>query len=48
MKFEETIPIILNGTVLIIGSIQQVEIQDGLAGADGFVNLAAAEVLISQ
>ncbi len=48
MKFETSIPIPLNGTVLIIGSIQQVEIAEGLLDEDGFVNLSAAEVLISQ
>jgi flavin reductase (DIM6/NTAB) family NADH-FMN oxidoreductase RutF len=48
MKLEETIPIPINGTVLIIGSIQQVEIQEGLVAEDGFVNLSGADVLISQ
>ena len=48
MKLEESIPIALNGTVLIIGSITQVDINDGIVGGDGFVNLSALEVLISQ
>jgi len=48
MKFEESIPITLNGTILIIGSIMQVDINDGMVGEDGFVNLSASEVLISQ
>lgn len=48
MKFEESIPIILNGTVLIIGSIIQVDLNDEIVGEDGFVNLSASEVLISQ
>ncbi len=48
MKLEETIPITLNGTVLIIGSIQEVVTNDDIVGEDGFVNLSAAEVLISQ
>lgn len=48
MKFEESIPITLNGTILIIGSIMQVDIIDGIVGEDGFVNLSASEVLISQ
>lgn len=48
MKFEESIPITLNGTILIIGSIIQVDINDGIVGDDGFVNLSAFEVLISQ
>ena len=48
MRFEESIPISINGTVLIIGSIMQVDIHDGIVEADGFVNLSASEVLISQ
>jgi flavin reductase (DIM6/NTAB) family NADH-FMN oxidoreductase RutF len=48
MQFEQSIPITLNGTVLIIGSIKQVEIDSALVGADGYVALADAEVLISQ
>lgn len=48
MKFEDRIPIPLNGTVLIIGGIMQVDIKDGIVGGDGFVNLSASEVLISQ
>lgn len=48
MQLEETIPIQLNGTILIIGSIRQVELDDRLVEADGFVNLTAAEVLLSQ
>jgi len=48
MKFEDSIPITLNGTILIIGSIMQVDINDGIVGVDGFVNLSASEVLISQ
>ncbi len=48
MKFEDSIPIPLNGTVLIIGSVVQVEIDDEIVGEDGFINLSASEVLISQ
>ncbi len=48
MKFEEKIDIPLNGTVLIIGSIIQVEIEAELVGPDGFVALSEAEILISQ
>jgi len=48
MKFEESIPITINGTILIIGSIMQIDINDGLIGEDGFVDLTAFEVLISQ
>ena len=48
MKFEERINIKLNGTVLIIGSVTQVEMDDKLIGPDGFISLSEAEVLISQ
>lgn len=48
MKLEETIPVTINGTILIIGSILMIETNDGLVGDDGFVNLSASEVLISQ
>ena len=48
MKFEERINIKLNGTVLIIGSVTQVELDDKLVGPDGFISLSDAEVLISQ
>ncbi len=48
MQLEEIVPITINGTILIIGSIQSVEMNDALIGTDGFVNLSAAEILISQ
>ena len=48
MKFEDRIDITLNNTVLIIGSIMQVDIDESLVGPDGFVSLSEAEVLISQ
>jgi hypothetical protein len=48
MKFEDRIPIPLNGTILIVGSITQVEIDSSLVGQDGYVSLSKAEVLISQ
>ena len=48
MKFEESIPIPLNGTILLIGSVLQVDIDDAMVEADGFVNLSARQVLISQ
>jgi len=48
MKLEDTITIPLNGTILIIGSIQQIEMDNKLVGQDGFVDLSQAEVLISQ
>lgn len=48
LKLEDTIPIPLNGTVLIVGSVMQVEIDASLVGFDGFVALSEADVLISQ
>ena len=48
MQLEETIPIPLNGTILIIGSIQHINIDDALVGADGFISLETAKVLVSQ
>jgi flavin reductase (DIM6/NTAB) family NADH-FMN oxidoreductase RutF len=48
MKYEQSIPITLNGTVLIIGSVMQVEIDASLVGTDGYVALSDADVLISQ
>ncbi|MDX2301214.1 MAG: flavin reductase [Microscillaceae bacterium] len=48
MKFEQCIDIPLNGTLLIIGSVMQVEMNDSVLGADGFVGLSEEEVLISQ
>ena len=48
MKFEDSIPIPLNGTVLIVGSVMQVDIGASMVGPDGFVALSEADVLISQ
>ena len=48
MKLEDIIPIPLNGAVLIIGSIMQVEMDASMIGPDGFVELSEAEILISQ
>ncbi len=48
MKFEDSIPIPLNDTILIVGSVKQVDIDDAMVGEDGFINLSASEVLISQ
>ena len=48
MQFQDIIPIPQNGTSLIIGSISQVLLQQAMLEPDGFVNLSAADVLISQ
>ena len=47
MQFEQKIEITPNGTILIIGSIQYVELPDSLMCADGFVDLSQSEVLVS-
>jgi flavin reductase (DIM6/NTAB) family NADH-FMN oxidoreductase RutF len=48
MKLEEIIPIKINGTVLIVGSIKQVVIASEMIEEDGFVALSKEDVLISQ
>lgn len=45
MTFADKIPIPLNGTLLIIGRIQQIEVDNSVIGADGFVDLERADVL---
>lgn len=45
LKMETRIDIPLNGTIMIIGSIEQVRIPDGQVTADGFFNHAKADVL---
>lgn len=48
MKLEEIVPIPLNGTQLIVGSIVHVELKDSLVGQDGFVSLSDEETLLCQ
>lgn len=48
MQFRQLIPIQLNDTTLIIGSISQVHFNGVEVQPDGFVNLEPAQVLISQ
>lgn len=48
MQLEECIPIALNGTILIIGSLIHIDINDSIVGEDGFVNLSDQGVLVSQ
>lgn len=45
MTFADKITIPLNGTLLIIGRIQQIEVDDSVVGNDGFVDLERADVL---
>lgn len=48
MKWEECIPIPLNNTKLIVGSIMQVDLDETIMAPDGFVDLSEANTLISQ
>jgi len=48
MQFRQLIPIPLNDTALIVGSISQVQCNGVEVQPDGFVNLEPAQVLISQ
>ena len=48
MQFQQLIPIPLNDTALIVGSISQVQFNGVEVQPDGFVNLEPAQVLISQ
>lgn len=45
MKFEEKVDITLNGTILIIGSIQFIDLDEEWLATDGFVDLAKAKTL---
>lgn len=45
MKFEQKIDITINNTILVIGSIEQIEINESLVSADGFVALEKANTL---
>ncbi len=48
MKLEEIIPITINGTILIVGSIAQVVMDDEMIEDDGFIDLSKKDVIISQ
>ncbi len=48
MKFEEKVDIPISGTVLLIGSILQVELDNSMVNPEGFVELSAGEIVISQ
>lgn len=45
MKFEEKVDIAINGTILIIGSIHFIELDEQFLSGDGFVDLAKAKTL---
>lgn len=48
MQLEEIIPIAINSTILIVGSVQQIHIDEQLVEQDGFVSLSEEQVVISQ
>lgn len=42
LKLEEEVPIKANNTILMVGSVQELHIADGLVADDGWVNLSKA------
>lgn len=48
MKLEQILPIELNGTIMIIGSIQRIEIAENIIQYDGFVELKKIRTLVTQ
>ena len=47
LKFEQVMPIELNNTFLVIGSLQQAYVPAGIQEEDGFLDLAKAGILTS-
>lgn len=47
MKFEDKIDIKINGTILIIGSLQYIQLNQNILGDDGFVALEKENILVS-
>ncbi|CAN5529647.1 flavin reductase [soil metagenome] len=47
MKLEDKIDIKINGTILMIGSIQYIKLNENIVSADGFVDLEKENVLVS-
>lgn len=45
MKLEQKIDITINNTILIIGSIQHIDIDESIISSDGFVSLDKANIL---
>ena len=45
MKYVEEYPIKANGTILLIGAIKDLYIQDDLLETDGFINLSKANIM---
>lgn len=47
MKFEDKLDIQINGTILIIGSLQSIQLNQHILGGDGFVALEKENTLVS-
>jgi hypothetical protein len=47
LKFEQVMPIELNNTFLVIGSLQEAYVPAGIQEEDGFLDLAKAGILSS-
>ncbi len=45
LHMEEEHPIVANGTIFMVGSVQEIFVPENALGADGFVNLPAAGTL---
>lgn len=45
MKFLQEIPIKVNGTILIVGEIQEIRVPEDLVGGDGMVDLNGAQTV---
>lgn len=39
MKLEQEIPIPLNGTIVVVGSIEYLEVEDDAVNENGYINL---------
>jgi flavin reductase (DIM6/NTAB) family NADH-FMN oxidoreductase RutF len=46
MKLEQKVDIAINNTILIIGSIQHIEMDDAMISSDGFVGLDQVDALV--
>jgi len=47
MKLEGKIDIKINGTILIVGSLQSIQLNQNILGDDGFVALEKENILVS-
>lgn len=47
MNFEEKVDIKLNGTALIVGSIETIQLDEQLVEVDGYINLDSKNIIVS-